>query len=84
MTTPAKDPLAAAVDFCALASASKWPGSSVLGIEPMRGDASVSVVPEKEPTRGVIMSVTKAPGLDGHGERAGVEVVPLLDRKSVV
>ena len=34
------------------------------GIEPMRGDASVSVVPEKEPTRGVIMSITKAPGFD--------------------
>jgi CzcA family heavy metal efflux pump len=34
------------------------------GIEPMRGDASVSLAPEKEPTRGVIMSITKAPGFD--------------------
>ena len=34
------------------------------GIEPMRGDASVSVTPETEPTRGVIMSVSKAPGFD--------------------
>lgn len=34
------------------------------GVEPMRGDASLSVSPEKTPTRGVIMSVTKAPGFD--------------------
>lgn len=34
------------------------------GIEPMRGDASVSRHPEKSPTRGVIMSVTKSPGFD--------------------
>lgn len=34
------------------------------GIEPMRGDATVSVTPEKTPTYGVIMSVTKAPGFD--------------------
>lgn len=34
------------------------------GIEPMRGDATVSVAPEKTPTYGVIMSVTKAPGFD--------------------
>lgn len=33
-------------------------------IEPMRGDATVSVAPEKTPTYGVIMSVTKAPGFD--------------------
>lgn len=36
----------------------------VWGIEPMRGDASVSIVPEKSPTPGVIMSLTKAPGFD--------------------
>ncbi|PTX91897.1 CusA/CzcA family heavy metal efflux RND transporter [Verrucomicrobia bacterium LW23] len=34
------------------------------GIEPMRGDATVSVSPEKTPTYGVIMSITKAPGFD--------------------
>lgn len=34
------------------------------GIEPMRGDATVSQTPEKTPTYGVIMSVTKAPGFD--------------------
>ncbi len=34
------------------------------GIEPMRGDASVSVAPEKTPTYGVIMSITKSPGFD--------------------
>ncbi|GAB1489658.1 efflux RND transporter permease subunit [Opitutaceae bacterium] len=34
------------------------------GIEPMRGDASVSRAPEKIPTRGVILSITKAPGFD--------------------
>ncbi len=34
------------------------------GIEPMRGDATVSQAPEKSPTYGVIMSVTKAPGFD--------------------
>src|SRR5690606_12439803 len=34
------------------------------GLEPMRGDATVSKVPEKHPTYGVIMSVTKAPGFD--------------------
>jgi CzcA family heavy metal efflux pump len=36
----------------------------VWGIEPMRGDATVSQTPEKSPTYGVIMSVTKAPGFD--------------------
>ncbi len=36
----------------------------VWGIEPMRGDATVSVSPEKTPTYGVIMSITKAPGFD--------------------
>jgi CzcA family heavy metal efflux pump len=34
------------------------------GIEPMRGDATVSQSPEKSPTYGVIMSITKAPGFD--------------------
>lgn len=36
----------------------------VWGIEPMRGDATVSKSPEKSPTYGVIMSITKAPGFD--------------------
>lgn len=34
------------------------------GLEPMRGDASISKAPETTSTRGVIMSVTKAPGFD--------------------
>jgi CzcA family heavy metal efflux pump len=34
------------------------------GIEPMRGDATVSQAPEKTPTYGVIVSITKAPGFD--------------------
>jgi CzcA family heavy metal efflux pump len=34
------------------------------GVEPMRGDATVSQTPEKTPTYGVIMSITKAPGFD--------------------
>jgi len=33
-------------------------------IEPMRGDATVSRAPEKTPTYGVIMSITKSPGFD--------------------
>lgn len=36
----------------------------VWGIEAMRGDATVSQAPEKSPTYGVIMSITKAPGFD--------------------
>lgn len=36
----------------------------VWGIEPMRGDATVSINPEKTPTYGVIMTITKAPGFD--------------------
>ncbi len=36
----------------------------VWGIEPMRGDATVSQAPEKTPTYGVIMSITKSPGFD--------------------
>ena len=42
-TSASTNPLArleAARDFCALTSASLWPGSSVAGFEPMRGDAS--------------------------------------------
>ncbi len=38
--------------------------SVVWGTEPMRGDATVSLSPEKTPTYGVIMSITKAPGFD--------------------
>jgi CzcA family heavy metal efflux pump len=34
------------------------------GIEPMRGDATVSQTPEKTPTYGVIMTITKSPGFD--------------------
>jgi CzcA family heavy metal efflux pump len=34
------------------------------GTEPMRGDATVSQTPEKTPTYGVIMSITKSPGFD--------------------
>ncbi|MEZ0215852.1 MAG: efflux RND transporter permease subunit, partial [Rariglobus sp.] len=34
------------------------------GVEPMRGDATVSRPPEKTPTYGVIMSITKSPGFD--------------------
>ena len=33
-------------------------------VEPMRGDATVSQTPEKTPTYGVIMSITKSPGFD--------------------
>ena len=36
----------------------------VWGIEPMRGDATISQSPEKTPTYGVIMSLTKAQGFD--------------------
>lgn len=36
----------------------------VWSIEPMRGDATVSRAPEKTPTYGVIMSITKSPGFD--------------------
>ena len=36
----------------------------VWGIEPMRGDATVSKSPETSPTYGVIMSITKVPGFD--------------------
>jgi CzcA family heavy metal efflux pump len=43
------------------------------GIEPMRGDATVSQTPEKTSTYGVIMSVTKAPGFDTRALTAQVE-----------
>ncbi len=43
------------------------------GIEPMRGDATVSRTPEKTPTYGVIMSVTKAPDFDTRKLTAQVE-----------
>lgn len=36
----------------------------VYGLEPMRGDASVSRQGETDPTYGVIMSITKSPGFD--------------------
>jgi CzcA family heavy metal efflux pump len=69
------------------------------GVEPMRGDASVSIAPEKEPTRGVIMSITKAPGFDTREltERIeaaleelrpslppGVELVPLFQQRQFI
>ena len=43
------------------------------GIEPMRGDATVSVSPEKSPTYGVIMSITKSPGFDTRDLTAKIE-----------
>jgi len=69
------------------------------GIEPMRGDASVSVAPEKAPTHGVIMSITKSPGFDTRGLTgeirnalaelkpglpAGVETVLLFQQKDFI
>jgi CzcA family heavy metal efflux pump len=53
------------------------------GIEPMRGDATVSQAPEKSPTYGVIMSITKAPGFDtrkltGQIQAALTELKPTL------
>ncbi|PTX99847.1 CusA/CzcA family heavy metal efflux RND transporter [Verrucomicrobia bacterium LW23] len=53
------------------------------GVEPMRGDATVSLSPEREPTYGVIMSVTKAPGFDtraltGEVRKALEELNPTL------
>ncbi|MFT3991879.1 MAG: efflux RND transporter permease subunit [Luteolibacter sp.] len=49
----------------------------VWGIEPMRGDATISQRPEKEPTYGVIMSITKAPGFDTR--KMTVEIKKALD-----
>ncbi|CAM2962500.1 efflux RND transporter permease subunit [Rariglobus hedericola] len=69
------------------------------GIEPMRGDATVSQTPEKKPTYGVIMSVTKSPGFDTRalteqiktalaelqpGLPSGVETVPLFQQKDFI
>ncbi len=55
------------------------------GIEPMRGDATVSQTPEKTPTYGVIMSVTKSPGFDTRAltkqvEAALAELQPALPK----
>ncbi|HEY5894628.1 MAG TPA: efflux RND transporter permease subunit [Chthoniobacterales bacterium] len=44
------------------------------GIEPMRGDATVSQAPEKMPTYGVIMSITKAPGFDTRALTGQIQV----------
>ncbi len=69
------------------------------GLEPMRGDATVSRPPEKEPTYGVILSVTKAPGFDTRdltarinaaladlqpGLPAGVETLVLFQQKDFI
>jgi len=53
------------------------------GVEPMRGDATVSRSPEKTPTYGVIMTVTKSPGFDtreltGKIKEALAELQPAL------
>ncbi|MEI6820165.1 MAG: efflux RND transporter permease subunit, partial [Verrucomicrobiota bacterium] len=57
----------------------------VWGIEPMRGDTTVSQNPEKTPTYGVIMSITKAPGFDtraltGEITKALAELQPALPK----
>ncbi|MEP3212150.1 MAG: efflux RND transporter permease subunit [Luteolibacter sp.] len=49
----------------------------VWGIEPMRGDATISQAPEKSSTYGVIMSVTKAPDVDTRALTA--EIVKALE-----
>lgn len=69
------------------------------GVEPMRGDATVSRSPETKPTYGVIMSVTKAPGFDTRaltadikaalaglqpGLPAGVETIPLFQQQDFI
>jgi len=69
------------------------------GTAPMRGDATVSIHPEKEPTYGVIMSITKSPGFDTRAltgaitgaleeMRAtlppGVETIPLFQQKDFI
>ena len=71
----------------------------VWGIEPMRGDATISQAPEKTPTYGVIMSLTKAQGFDTRaltgkvktalGELApslpkGVETIVLFQQKDFI
>jgi CzcA family heavy metal efflux pump len=57
----------------------------VWGIEPMRGDATISQAPEKTPTYGVIMSLTKAQGFDtraltGKVKAALAELEPSLPK----
>ncbi len=69
------------------------------GIEPMRGDATVSRPPEKTPTYGVIMSITKSPGFDTRklteqikdaldelrpALPPGVETLPLFQQKDFI
>ncbi len=71
----------------------------VWGIEPMRGDATVSKSPEKSPTYGVIMSITKSPGMDTRrltekvkqalaeldtALPAGIETVTLFQQKDFI
>lgn len=71
----------------------------VWGIEPMRGDASVSVSPETRPTAGVIMSITKTPGFDTReltdqviaaldelqpALPRGIETIPLFQQKNFI
>jgi CzcA family heavy metal efflux pump len=69
------------------------------GVEPMRGDATVSRPPEKTPTYGVIMSITKSPGFDTRQLTAqiktaleelrpalpsGVETLPLFQQQDFI
>lgn len=69
------------------------------GVEPMRGDATVSRPPEKTPTYGVIMSITKSPGFDTRALTAqikdaldelrpalppGVETLPLFQQQDFI
>lgn len=71
----------------------------VWGIEPMRGDATVSRAPESHPTYGVIMSITKAPGFDTRalttsvkaalaeldpGLPPGIETFPLFQQQDFI
>jgi CzcA family heavy metal efflux pump len=69
------------------------------GVEPMRGDATVSRPPETTPTYGVIMSITKSPGFDTRQLTAqiksaleelrpalppGVETLPLFQQQDFI
>jgi len=69
------------------------------GIEPMRGDATVSRPPEKTPTYGIIMSITKSPGFDTRALTAqiktaldelrpalppGIEALPLFQQQDFI
>ncbi|MBC7979709.1 MAG: efflux RND transporter permease subunit, partial [Armatimonadetes bacterium] len=71
----------------------------VWGIEPMRGDATISQSPEKSPTYGVIMSITNAQGVDtrkltgeikaaldnlNSGLPSGVETTTLFQQKDFI